>query len=364
MHGNRLITLVKFISGNINMADNIISVEQEISNVEMSRPHVVVLGAGASRAACPNGDANSKILPLMNDFTEILGLTKLISDWGINPKRNFEEIYSELAEQHKKNEIEEIEAKVKNYFKQLKLPHQPTIYDHLLLSLREIDLIATFNWDPLLVQAYDRNSRKGVKLPQLLFLHGCVDIGYCKEHKIKGSIGRPCKEMCSEIYSPSPLLYPIRKKDYVSNQFISHEWNIFKSYLKRAFMLTVFGYSGPKTDQEAIAAMKEAWGNMDHRHLEQVTFISIQSEQEISENWEEFIFADHWELKDSFYDSWIAKHPRRTGEAYLNQFIKAKYIIDNSIPCHLDFPELWDWFRQFEEAETNFLKNKIVKVAS
>jgi hypothetical protein len=32
-------------------------------------PHVVILGAGASAATCPNGDRNKIKLPVMRDFT-------------------------------------------------------------------------------------------------------------------------------------------------------------------------------------------------------------------------------------------------------------------------------------------------------
>ena len=31
------------------------------------RPHVVILGAGASRAACPQGDATGKLVPLISN---------------------------------------------------------------------------------------------------------------------------------------------------------------------------------------------------------------------------------------------------------------------------------------------------------
>ncbi len=341
------------------MNEKIVSIEHEIFNLKMLRPHVVILGAGASKATCIYGDKNGNILPLMNDLTETLGLTKLLTDWNIDPNQNFEKIFSDLYKQDKIVEIKELEAIIENYFRQLELPDHPTIYDHLVLSLCEIDVIATFNWDPLLLLAYARNNRKGLKLPQLLFLHGCVSIGYCKIHGMKGSIGRRCQEKCSEIYQSSPLLYPIQEKNYASNQFIFNEWKLFKIYLERAFMVTIFGYSGPKSDQEAIDAMKKAWReDIDQRNLKQAAFISHQTEQEISENWKQFIYADHWEFNHDFYSSWIANHPRRTGEAYINQYIDAKYIHDNPIPRDLDFPELWTWYMHFQEAEEIFCKKK------
>ena len=61
-----------------------VSAEEEIKQVSMKRPHVVVLGAGASRATCPNGDWSGRILPLMTDFVEVVGLEALLQGWGID----------------------------------------------------------------------------------------------------------------------------------------------------------------------------------------------------------------------------------------------------------------------------------------
>lgn len=49
-----------------------VSAEQEIKQIQMDKPHVVILGAGGSYAAFPNGDRNGKKLPLMNNFVETL----------------------------------------------------------------------------------------------------------------------------------------------------------------------------------------------------------------------------------------------------------------------------------------------------
>jgi len=80
-------------------------------------------------------------------------------------------------------------------------------------------------------------------------------------------------------------------------------------------------------------------------------FITIQSDDEVSRNWEPFIHTHHYELHPDFYSSWIANHPRRTGEDYWNQYLEAKFISDNPIPKNLGFPELWKWYAQFREAE-------------
>ena len=60
-------------------------------------------------------------------------------------------------------------------------------------------------------------------------------------------------------------------------------------------------------------------------------------------------------LNSTFYESWIANHPRRTGETYLSQFIEAKFIENNPLPREVGFPELWDWYsrlKEIEDAET------------
>ena len=327
-----------------------VSIEQEVSQVQMQRPHVVLLGAGASRAACLTGDRNGRILPLMLDLVKVVNLESLLKQWGINSEQNFEEIFSDLYEKKQFQKIETIQKAIEDYFDKIELPEKPTIYDHLILSLRNKDLIATFNWDPLLTQAYLRNKKAGLSLPKLAFLHGNICIGYCEKDKVKGLAGSPCAR-CGERFVSTPLLYPIKNKNYAGDQFIANEWKILDWGFKNAFMMTIFGYSGPKTDQEAITAMKNAWGDKNQREMEQTAFITIENEEQICENWDPFIHTHHYEVRSDFYDSWIADHPRRTGEAYINQYIEAKFIDQNAIPRDLDFPELWEWYTQFKEAE-------------
>jgi len=328
-----------------------VSIEQEAANTKMKKPHVVVLGAGASFATCPNGDKNGKELPLMRNLTKIIGIKPMLEKWGIDPNQNFESIFSDLYKKGEDKKLKQIENAVEGYFDELELSDKPTIYDHLILSLRGKDLIATFNWDPLLMHAYLRNSKTGLNLPRLAFLHGNVRVGYCEKDKISGLAGVRC-EKCGALYKRAPLLYPIEKKNYAENLFIANEWKQLERGFQNAFMITIFGYSGPKTDTEAIAAMKKAWGDKNERSMEQTTFITTENEDKIIENWDPFIHTHHYEVTNDFYDSWIANHPRRTGEAYLNQYNDAKFIDNNPIPRAMDFTDLWEWFGQFKKAES------------
>jgi len=117
--------------------------------------HTFLLGAGASRAAFPNGDKYGRKLPLMNDFVKILGLENFLDDNSIDfPNQNIEEIYSNLYTENPNSfVIEELNDRIINYFSSLKIPDEVTLYDELLLSLQKKDAIFSFNWDPIITSS-------------------------------------------------------------------------------------------------------------------------------------------------------------------------------------------------------------------
>lgn len=333
-----------------------VSVQQEIEQIEMGRPHVVILGAGASYAAFPNGDKHGRELPLMDNFVEILGLESLLARTKITFETdNFEDIYDRIHKDSELSQIrEELEKVIYTYFNEMELPETPTIYDHLLLSLRDKDVVATFNWDPFLIQAFQRNSSK-FKLPRLLFLHGNVKVGGCEKDNVLGAKGNRCSR-CQQLFKPSKLLYPISEKNYHQDSFISGQWDELSKHLKEAFMITIFGYGAPKSDVSAISLLKSAWGNVHDREMEQTEIIDKKTEDVLSETWKQFIHSHHYDTFTSFYDSWLANHPRRTGEAYLNQFLKAQFIENNPIPKEHTFWQLWEWFEKLQEIELQNIK--------
>ena len=133
---------------------------EEIASTRVGRPHVVLLGAGASKQAFPGGDANGRPLPLMSELVHTVGLESAIERAGFEtPIENFEAFYSALCRTHEHDGLRLIlESKINDYFGRLQLPDYPTVYDYLVLSLRPKDIIATFNWDPLLYNACYRGS--------------------------------------------------------------------------------------------------------------------------------------------------------------------------------------------------------------
>jgi hypothetical protein len=215
--------------------------------------------------------------------------------------------------------------------------------------LRSKDLIATFNWDPFLYMACYRN-RSVVDLPNVVYLHGSVATAYCFEHKKKSTPGASCS-VCQKPLTPSKLLFPIQQKNYAQDPFIDAEWKSLQAFLKSAYLITIFGYGAPSSDVEAVALMKEAWGNTHDRELEQTEIIDIRNPDELADLWEPFIHTHHYSVHADFGASWLANHPRRTCEAAWQQYMECQFLYQNSMPEGDDLVALQDWVRPLVEVE-------------
>ncbi len=326
--------------------------------MKLGTPHVVILGAGASRATLPHGDKNGIKLPLMNDFVETVGLEDILDKNKISYKdKNFEDLYNDLFINYNDAPIlEKIDCKIYDYFSQLRLPDKLTIYDKLVLSLREKDLIATFNWDPLLAQAYQRNSHIA-ELPRIVFLHGNVAIGICLKDKVKGYIGDKCKR-CDELLEPTKLLYPIKKKGYSKDPFIKKEWYELEVYLKNAYFLTIYGYSAPKTDIEAIDIMKKIWLKNKRRDIAEIDIIDIKSSEELERTWGDFIVRSHYFTTRDFEHCYLSRYPRRSCEGLFMATMQNQPWNDNYLPDCNTLKEFHDWIKPLALEEKNLKDEK------
>jgi len=291
-----------------------------------SRPHVVILGAGASAAATA-GDSCGFHIPTMDNFIKEAGFGYLFDGFHLHTKsNNLEAIYSELSERSKVDKEAEavkkkLETALSTYMKNLSLPIGiPTIYDFLVASLTSKDLIATFNWDPLLINALSRATLYGIKtddeLPQTAFLHGNAKNGYCDKCRIETIInqqGQRCR-YCGEILAPSKLLYPTKDKNYKSDSHIKSQWTKLELYLKHAYQITIFGYSAPKSDTAAMKLIKNDYGKKDKHPIEQVNFIDLKGIDELYRRFKGLIYHDHYSCVNDFFKSTLATCPRRTNE--------------------------------------------------
>lgn len=328
------------------------TIDDEIKDVSHGKPHVVVLGAGASIAATPNGDAAGRKLPSMANFINVLEMAPLLTSHGVpfDVDENFEVLYARLHQANKfRDALAAIEEHVSNYFRQLELPSSRTVYDDLVLSLRAKDLIATFNWDPFLYQACARNY-KFAPMPRVVYLHGNVASGFCLDHRTMGMPGSSCSQ-CGKPFKPSSLLFPVTVKGYNNDPFVASQWKALQAFLKGAYQLTIFGYGAPSSDVEAVSLMKVAWGKVENRELEQTEIIDIRDENELADLWNPFIHSHHYEVHSSFGKSWLAKHPRRTCEAAWQQFMECQFLADNHPPDTDDLETLRVWIEPLIKAE-------------
>jgi hypothetical protein len=283
----------------------------------------------------------------MRTLTETLGLTPILEKYGlVDRAEDFEALYSYLHSSGKSPKLRVIlEEAVRDYFSALELPDQLTIYDRLVLGLREKDVIATFNWDPLLFQTMVRYHGKA-PLPKVLYLHGNVAIGYCELDRIKGPIQGECIK-CGGPFMPSRLLFPVSDKNYAADPLLKAEWASLQAVLQDAYLLTIFGYGAPGTDAKAVEIMKEAWLKSGERGIEEVEIIDIRDEADLRSLWTSFIVGSHYRIKKTFDRSIAARWPRRSCEAIWNQFMMLKISEEYPIPSGGTVSDVQEYIRPF-----------------
>ncbi|HSC54245.1 MAG TPA: hypothetical protein VLC98_11505 [Phnomibacter sp.] len=325
-------------------------------NVSLS-PHVVILGAGASLAAFPEGDKNGIRLPLMNSLVDALQLEELIPKQYSPFLSDFEKLYSSIANDSSQYELKQIiENKVYQYFYDLEIPDTPTLYDYLILSLREKDIIATFNWDPLLLKCLRRHSAIK-RLPKVVFLHGNVAVGLCKDCKIIGyNYNRICHH-CYKPFQPMKLLYPIEKKNYSADASINGEWEELKWYLKHSLYTTVFGYSAPASDVDAKKLMLDALNANKSKVFYELEIIDIKPEDTVEENWEDFLYKSHYGIIEKCQDSYLWQHPRRSCDAFFSAYLMNTPWHDNPFPKFKSISEMHKWIKPLLDDEEIAEKN-------
>ena len=331
-------------------------IRDAIQDMNIQAPHVVLLGSGASKAAFPEGDAAGRIVPIMKELIDVLALRSSIDEAGLTEYADdFEGFYNALCQDSRFDELRiRVEQAAVEYFSELEMPDTPTLYDHLVLSLRAKDVIATFNWDPFLWRACARNAPHA-DLPRTIYLHGNVEVGYCPTDAVKGAAGGRCAT-CQKEFRSSRLLYPVAEKNYTDDPVIRDEWRDMRTALKAAYVFTIFGYGAPETDVEALSLLQDAWGDTNTRTIEQIELVNIESQDTLVRKWGSLLHhwhgtPDHVVCTESFYDTVAAHHPRRSCEANSAAHLMLDPHGSDPIPRNSDFERLWDWVGKYVVVE-------------
>ena len=336
----------------------------DVKKNRIQNSHVVILGAGASIAACPDGDKNGLKVPSLQEMQDATGLGELFDQIEAVEGalgEGFEAKYSRLVHFGRYSaEIDQINSAVQDYFARLQLPDHVTLYDQMILGLREKDSIFTFNWDPFLLQALRRCS--GVaKVPAVHFLHGCVDVAFCAQCKVKSNAGLPCPR-CGQLMELSQLLFPVTDKDYGSDPVILDEWNALRHALDDAYFVTIFGYSAPVTDVAARKILIDTFSSNRFREMAEVEIIDIRDRADIEQSWSDFYFSHHYGIFDSFEHSQIYRHFRRSCDAFAMASLQCYPVPENSPDGITEVAKLQVFARTLfreEEADTKFWEDHV-----
>ncbi len=192
-------------------------------------------------------------------------------------------------------------------------------------------------------------------MPRVVYLHGNVRIGYCLQDAQKGLRGTNCSK-CAQPFTPSRLLFPVEQKHYSQDPYISREWNSLRHALRSASVVTIFGFSAPESDVEAVRLLSEAWGTPYERNLEQIEIINIESEEKVRERWGRFIHSHHYDYCTDYFDSRLADFPRRSVESYVHQVSPATEdeMLQEPNPMPSNFgtlDDMWAWLHPIVVAE-------------
>ncbi len=284
----------------------------------------------------------------MNELADVCVIREAIGPgYDTSELRDFEVLYTKLPRER----AAAVEFAIAQYFRELQLPREATCYDQLLLCLRPKDVIASFNWDPLLDQARARNV--GVApLPQIVYLHGNVTVGYCAIDRKSGPRDSICTD-CGRPFDAVPLLYPIAEKDYHKKKgYISDQWNRLELALQKAYLLTVFGYRAPKSDVEAIRLMSQAYETNRAKDLAQIHIVDIRHKRELREQWSSFIVRSHYGIARRLSHCYqLICFPRRSCEALAQATLANDPWSDNRLPRFRLLHKLQDWIRPLVHEE-------------
>lgn len=275
----------------------------------MGFKHLVILGAGSTIATIPNGDKNGEesytLANLLKDKTFTSFLEKVQGNFSTN---DVEDLCKQLYKEDRPLYYE-FESLVRKKYARLELPEEFTILDRLVLSLTPNDAIVSFNWDDLVIQAYQRMSEYVPEemLPILAFPHGNAQAVYNNKHYTSKRI------VTSTSWFDSPLNMPVDEIDYKSNIFIKSQWRVLDFFIRNAQMITFFGYRGPDSDEQDLKHLDELFAKNEICDKIEIIDKDQESAVEVAKRLERFKMQPNWLYPCAdFWHSTIAKYPRRT----------------------------------------------------
>lgn len=277
----------------------------------MGYKHLVILGAGSTIATIPNGDKNGNHAYTLNGFLKDPFFANFLDslESKYTSKTDVEKMCAQLYVEDRRR-YDEFETLIREKYESLQLPDEFTILERLVMSLTADDAIISFNWDDLIVQAYNKAKEfiPMTLLPNLYFPHGNAQACY-NEHRYGSSRNPDNIGM-----KPSPLNMPIDDLEYKNDLFIKSQWNIMDWYVRYSQMITIFGYRGPSSDKQDLKHMESLLRQNQICGKIEIIDKTKESAHEVANNLKRLVRLTECEADccGSFYESSIAQHPRQT----------------------------------------------------
>jgi hypothetical protein len=176
----------------------------------------------------------------------------------------------------------------------------------------------------------------------------------CTEDRSKGYLGDSCSK-CGELLQPAKLLYPVREKNYRDDPFISNEWDVLESFLDQAYLFTIFGYSAPTSDVDAVSLLKNAWQSNPLKDVAQIDLINTTAPETLERSWNEFFVRDHYGIHTDFRTTRLARFPRRTCEAFAAANLLCEpWAESKPLPKLQDLQKFQTWVRPLVDEEVAY----------
>ena len=179
----------------------VVAREEEINNSSRGWPHFVLLGAGASKAALPDGDKNGLNLPLLRDLAIHLELAEPSQRiFRISRVTNFEAAYSQLYERDPTRDRTD-RRRDRRLLSAASCPTKRTCTTPFSYRWKEgRDLHLQLGSAPIHLARAPEPIGPRRRPPVHLLLHGNVIAAYCERDDVWGYTNGRCSK-CGRVHA-------------------------------------------------------------------------------------------------------------------------------------------------------------------
>jgi len=150
----------------------------------------------------------------------------------------------------------------------------------------------------------------------------------------------------------------VREKNYRDDPFIANEWEVLESFLCRAYLFTIFGYSAPTSDIDAVSLLKDTWQRNPLKEVAQIDLINTAPSKTLEESWNEFFVRDHYGIHTEFRTTRLARFPRRTCDAFAAATLLCEpWAESRPLPEFQALEELQRWAQPLVDEEVAYREN-------